>query len=222
MYTEASNRVLNDYAEIVSPKLRPGSYCVKFAYHMRGSSMGRLEVFFMESSSKVRLLTWRESGDHGDLWKLASYDFASPRNNRAIQFMFKSVIGTGYSSDIAIDNINILEGRCSGSPIQTTTLRTSKNVKTNPPKTTTAIRTTPSKTTKPRTTTRTTTTSAITNSKTTTSITTTSHTTPTKTTKPKTATPTVTTSATTPTSAIPKTTTQITLSTFPNSEGRYL
>ena len=116
MYTEASNRDANDYAEIVTPKLRPGSYCVKFAYHMRGSSMGILEVFSMESSSKTKLLHWRESGDHGDQWKLASFDFISPRNNKAIQFMFESVIGTGYSSDMAIDDINIQAGHCSGIP----------------------------------------------------------------------------------------------------------
>ncbi len=45
-----------------------GEVCVEFAYHMRGDSMGRLEVRTSGGEEAV----WERSGEQGDSWNTAT------------------------------------------------------------------------------------------------------------------------------------------------------
>ena len=105
--------------------MRPGTYCVRFAYHMYGSSVGNIEVMTLEAPSEIFTTEWRQDGDQTDRWHMASFDFTSSGNAGSVEFLFQGQIGTGFSSDVALDDIRITRGTCSGvttpKPLPTTT-----------------------------------------------------------------------------------------------------
>ncbi len=57
------------YFSIETPGIsQRGEVCVEFAYHMRGDSMGRLEVRTSGGEEAV----WERSGEQGDSWNTAT------------------------------------------------------------------------------------------------------------------------------------------------------
>ncbi|XP_052068050.1 uncharacterized protein LOC127707512 [Mytilus californianus] len=72
---------------------------------MYGDEMGRLNV---TANGK---LVWTHYGDHGDTWinKLINIDLME---NLTIEFI--GIFGTGYECDIALDDIALTPGSCSG------------------------------------------------------------------------------------------------------------
>ena len=64
MYIETSSpRVRGDYAILISPMMKfSGTNCLKFSYHMYGTTIGRLDVSI--NSRNV----FSTSGDHGNNW----------------------------------------------------------------------------------------------------------------------------------------------------------
>ena len=112
VYIEGSSpQKSKDFSNIITPKLKSGSYCARFAYHMFGTQMGSLSVFLLEPPLKPVQL-WRNSGNQGNRWHLAKLDFKAQKNTRFVQLIFRGEIGTGYKSDIALDDIDIRSGRC--------------------------------------------------------------------------------------------------------------
>jgi len=113
VYTESSQpRIRNDDAKLLTPKLRPGTYCVKFAYHMYGTSVGNIEVIAVEAPSNIPVREWRQDGSQGNRWHTASFEYDSANNAQSVRFVFQSQIGNGFSSDVAIDDIVIESGSC--------------------------------------------------------------------------------------------------------------
>ena len=73
MYTEASNRKPGQLARLLSPiEQKTTGKCLKFWYHMYGSSMGTLSVKLKINNVLQRQPIWSESGNKGNVWKLAS------------------------------------------------------------------------------------------------------------------------------------------------------
>ena len=63
MYIETSSpRISGDNAKLVFKGSGSGEFCLKFFYHMYGSSMGTLNVF----SGNRKIFT--KSGDQGNKW----------------------------------------------------------------------------------------------------------------------------------------------------------
>ena len=115
VYTESSRpRERNDDARLLTPKLRPGSYCVQFAYHMYGTSVGSIEIMAIEEPSNVPIREWRQSGTQGNRWRSAYFEYFSGNNVQYVRFVFQGQIGNGFSSDVALDDIVIESGSCSG------------------------------------------------------------------------------------------------------------
>ena len=81
---------------------------------MHGTSVGNLEVMSLEAPSATLTSEWREDNNQGKQWLTASFDFTSSSNTRPVQFIFQGQIGTGFSSDIGLDDIRIEPGTCSG------------------------------------------------------------------------------------------------------------
>ena len=78
---------------------------------MFGTEIGSLSVFLLEPPLKP-VQHWRKFGNQGNRWHLASFDFEAKNSSRFAQIMFRGEIGSGFKSDIALDDIDIRSGRC--------------------------------------------------------------------------------------------------------------
>ncbi|XP_076084658.1 MAM domain-containing glycosylphosphatidylinositol anchor protein 2-like [Mytilus galloprovincialis] len=87
------------------------SWCLNFQYNMRGGSIGDLEVFAGEKLSTLTSL-WKRTGEQPDplLWKNASITIPEYINT---VITIEGVTSTGFSGDIAIDDITLNPGTCS-------------------------------------------------------------------------------------------------------------
>ncbi|XP_071176191.1 MAM and LDL-receptor class A domain-containing protein 1-like isoform X9 [Mytilus edulis] len=113
MYIEASSpRVNGDTAVLTThnTNLNGGSWCLTFQYHMKGSSIGSLEVFAGDRSSSLTSI-WTKSGEQvdPDIWKTASIDI--PQQSSPV-IIIDGIRGSSYRGDIAIDDITLNAGTC--------------------------------------------------------------------------------------------------------------
>ncbi|KAL8620849.1 hypothetical protein ACOMHN_047020 [Nucella lapillus] len=222
IYLEASDRRPDQRARLLSPQLyfgpQQGALCMMFYYSMYGRDMGTLNVYQRGQSSSPQatdVLLFSMSGDQGMNWKLAAITLPS---QGIFQMVVEAVVGSGFHSDIAVDDLVI--GPCSSllqldsskrerytyrptTTTTTTTTTTNTTTATATTTTTTATATTTTTTATATTTTTTTTTATATTTTTTTTATaTTTTTTATTTTTTTTATTTTTTTTTTATAIL--------------------
>ncbi|VDI66984.1 Hypothetical predicted protein, partial [Mytilus galloprovincialis] len=113
MYIETSSpRVNGDTAVLTTQdtNLPAGSWCLTFQYHMKGSSIGSLEVFAGDRSSSLTSI-WAKSGEQSDpdLWKTATIDI--PQQSNPV-ITIDGIRGSSYRGDIAIDDIALNAGTC--------------------------------------------------------------------------------------------------------------
>ena len=94
-------------------------YCLTFSYHMWSNStirnpMGNFNVYMLRSSSPKPgkdTLVWSKVGDQGRNWRNAKISI--PRDNKgAFKFMFEATRGASYKSDIALDEISLINSNC--------------------------------------------------------------------------------------------------------------
>jgi len=110
IYTEASDpnypdkiaaiEATFDFSGISEPIL-------SFDYHMYGSAMGSLYVDVFDGTwhtNEWSLIGQQQSGND-DAWKQASVDLSSYGNISNLNIRFRGVTGSGYTSDMAVDNI---------------------------------------------------------------------------------------------------------------------
>ncbi|KAM3959884.1 scavenger receptor type C [Aphomia sociella] len=123
MYIESTSRMENDTARLISPvyrrELTKGG-CFKFFYHMFGKDTGGLRVyqkpdnFALESllrlsdSDKQTYILFEQWGNQGDVW----YGSVSPLKDLAddFQIVIEGIRGRSFTSDIAIDDVAIMQG----------------------------------------------------------------------------------------------------------------
>ncbi|XP_008560239.1 uncharacterized protein LOC103580309 [Microplitis demolitor] len=110
LYIEASGRLVNDTARIISP-LYNASYtdsgCFSFWYHMYGGTIGALRVYFKEESIETPKIMFEKLGNQGNRWLHGLFDL--PKTNSSFQIIIEGVRGTSYVSDLAIDDVAILQ-----------------------------------------------------------------------------------------------------------------
>lgn len=110
MYTEASSpRRPGDKAVLMSANypITPGS-CLSFYYHMYGTRMGTFNVYLRQLFSVKKIFT--KTGNQGNKWILGQATLQTTTN---FSLLFEGVMGSGYDSDIAIDDVSISSGGCS-------------------------------------------------------------------------------------------------------------
>ena len=83
MYIEASdirgaNRKVGDTARLLSPDVSAPTGCLKFHYHMYGTSMGSLKILLQPEGDDAEPL-WNRSGNQGNLWYEAQVSFQSAK-----------------------------------------------------------------------------------------------------------------------------------------------
>ncbi len=111
VYLEATGPCINLEAVLLSPciDLRfATSPELKFFYHMRGGDMGDLRLNIISGAEVFENVVGPISGDQGVFWKGAVVDL-TPYVGKIINLQFVGTTGTGFESDIAIDDVSIIE-----------------------------------------------------------------------------------------------------------------
>ncbi|XP_059051446.1 uncharacterized protein LOC131846215 [Achroia grisella] len=121
MYIESTARSLNDTARLISPvyskELTKGG-CFSFYYHMFGKDIGGLRVYQKPDNYPLAILTvlhdkqkfllFEKWGNQGDTW----YGSISPLKDQGddFQIIIEGIRGKSFTSDIAIDDVAIMQG----------------------------------------------------------------------------------------------------------------
>lgn len=111
IYTEASS-CFGQTASMLSPcfDLGGGSNpAITFNYHMYGNDMGSLHLDIFADESWTNDIMTPVSGDQGNTWLSANISLASYAG-KIVKFRFRGITGSGYESDIALDNIQVDAG----------------------------------------------------------------------------------------------------------------
>ncbi|XP_052085410.1 MAM and LDL-receptor class A domain-containing protein 2-like isoform X5 [Mytilus californianus] len=118
VYMEASgtSRQAGDKAVMSTNIQLPNvSQVMTFWYHMKGTGMGTLNVY-SEGPTTVRSNIWTRSGFQGNDWIKGQVNI--PAIN-GLKISIEGIRGSGWSSDIAIDDISLIPGTSGGSQLQT-------------------------------------------------------------------------------------------------------
>ncbi|CAB4026654.1 MAM and LDL-receptor class A domain-containing 2-like, partial [Paramuricea clavata] len=113
----SSPRRRGEKARLVGPNFTPSSTvrCLQFWYHMYGQSTGSLRVFAKwGAGNNSQSVLWSLSGSQGNQWKFGR---VSVSRNDAYRFVFEGTVGSSYTGDIALDDIQIVEQACSILPV---------------------------------------------------------------------------------------------------------
>ncbi|CAG2246680.1 Neurogenic locus notch homolog protein 2 [Mytilus edulis] len=106
LFIETSKGSEGDIARLLSRDFMfEYSGCLKFQHHMYGATMGTLNVY--QGSS----LIWNKTGDHGNQWHLAEISLQA-NSFSSSKISFEAVQGSSYTSDIAIDDVQVLLTDC--------------------------------------------------------------------------------------------------------------
>ncbi|XP_071057159.1 MAM domain-containing glycosylphosphatidylinositol anchor protein 1-like [Onthophagus taurus] len=114
MYIESSYRNENDTATLISPlheKQFQKKTCLEFYYHMYGSGIGQLKLFVKFINQAGYSFAWNQifaiSGNQGDVWHRGFVDLGNLYDD--FQVIFQGIRGINYVSDIAIDDVKLIE-----------------------------------------------------------------------------------------------------------------
>ncbi|NNM16333.1 MAG: hypothetical protein HKO56_06725, partial [Bacteroidia bacterium] len=113
LYTEVSGSPVcaNKTAMMMSPCIDLNGTStpeLRFWYHMEGTNMGSLHVDVFSGGTWTNDVMTPISGTQGANWLMAVVDLSS-YVNQIINFRIRGVTGSSWSSDIAIDDIAVLE-----------------------------------------------------------------------------------------------------------------
>ncbi len=111
LYVEASGAFRNQTAIMNTPCYNfSGLSAPKFSfwYHMFGNQMGELHVDLYNGNAWILDVTRALIGDQGNSWLYREIDLTAYAGN-IIQLRFRGITGNGFQSDIAIDDIQIIE-----------------------------------------------------------------------------------------------------------------
>lgn len=111
LYVESSNpnfpektALLSSPCLLMSALISPS---LEFNYHMYGRQMGVLTVSIELLSTGDTIIIMQVSGDQGDQWHSASLPLEEYKNDY-VKISIIAESGTGYTSDIAIDELSIM------------------------------------------------------------------------------------------------------------------
>ena len=79
-----------------------------FWYHMYGAGMGELHVDIYSQGTWTNDVMTPIVGDQGNNWLLASVNL-TPWAGEIINIRFRAITGATFTSDLALDDINIVE-----------------------------------------------------------------------------------------------------------------
>lgn len=110
VYLEASNSCNNQVAVMISPCIdlrNASSPLLTYWYHMFGTTMGDLHVDIARNGVWTNSVSMF-SGNQGNQWNQDSIDL-TPFVGSIVNIRFRGITGSDFESDIALDDINIVE-----------------------------------------------------------------------------------------------------------------
>lgn len=113
-----SNKTANLLLENISFDNTITTAHIQFQYHMRGEDIGSLKLQVQNADSTWKDL-WSENGEQGNIWLNKGVDISNYIGNNPFSLRFSGTTGGGAFSDIAIDNVAIIEGTDATPPIIT-------------------------------------------------------------------------------------------------------
>lgn len=128
-YTEASNPnnpSKNAYLEASFDFTGQVNPMLSFYYHMCGTNMGTLYIDV--NGTNVWSISGSQQTAIGDPWRQATIDLSAYANVCNATIRFRGLTGSGWSSDIAIDNISICTIKPGTASISTNSLCTGNTV----------------------------------------------------------------------------------------------
>ncbi|EDV21956.1 uncharacterized protein TRIADDRAFT_59472 [Trichoplax adhaerens] len=122
-YIETSNSQIapRAKAQLISEIFRPtgNARCLRFYFHMRGTTVGALSVFMLGDGFQTLLAN--VIGQQGNVWIQGQVQFTA---TTSYQIIFQATKGNGFTGDIGLDDISFYDGVCNGTvlppPIQPT------------------------------------------------------------------------------------------------------
>jgi hypothetical protein len=108
MYTEASGNT-NNQGILISPCFDLSALSEAyfgFDYHMYGSNMGTLSLELSDDNGSSWTPLWTQSGNQGTNWISESINLTTYTGG-SVQLRFIGLTGSGFRSDMAIDNISV-------------------------------------------------------------------------------------------------------------------
>ncbi|XP_050414838.1 MAM and LDL-receptor class A domain-containing protein 1-like isoform X1 [Patella vulgata] len=101
----------NTTAVLVSESLSINSdICFRFYYHMYGAAINRLSMGILNDSKKQQMFI--KTGDQNNSWHCGSFDVQTTVNTK---IYIEAVTGENIFGDIAIDDLEIIQGKCNSS-----------------------------------------------------------------------------------------------------------
>lgn len=113
------NSVYGEYAKLTSPTLPMnypgGNSCFSFWYHMYGQHVGDLSIE-TKSEGWFGNTVWSKERSQGNRWLLGEINIGASTDDFTINII-ASLTGYGHENNIAIDDVKLLDGPCSGTGI---------------------------------------------------------------------------------------------------------
>ncbi|NNC95023.1 MAG: S8 family serine peptidase [Chitinophagales bacterium] len=81
---------------------------ITFGYHMYGGGVGSLHVDLFNGSNWISDIIPAISGNQGDVWNNGFIDISAYAGS-TVKIRFRGVTGLGFESDIALDDINVID-----------------------------------------------------------------------------------------------------------------
>ncbi|MCI5056439.1 MAG: PKD domain-containing protein, partial [Flavobacteriales bacterium] len=107
LYLEASGTCDNQEAQLVSNCIDLTSVTspsFSFAYHMLGTNMGELHLDIKIAGTWINDIISPITGNQGNSWQVQTVNLNTYAGNM-VNFRFRGITGTGFESDIAIDDM---------------------------------------------------------------------------------------------------------------------
>ncbi|MBL4710427.1 MAG: T9SS type A sorting domain-containing protein [Flavobacteriales bacterium] len=82
---------------------------LKFFYHMFGIEMGELHIDLVLNGFTIQDIIPTITGDQGNLWKEETIDLTAYKGD--VRIIFRAIRGSGYRSDIAIDQVSLRDAQ---------------------------------------------------------------------------------------------------------------
>jgi hypothetical protein len=113
-YTEASSGAVGNQAQLFSPLIDISALTtpyLEFYYHMRGAGMGTLNAEVWNGTAWVNVFTisGQQHLTGTDPWTKQGIDISSFVTGNLTQVRFVGVRGVDFNSDMALDNITVME-----------------------------------------------------------------------------------------------------------------
>jgi len=113
LYTEATNVLPGETFVLESPCFNFSNLTnpeIRFSHHMYGASMGSLALeASLDDGATWSAPLWSQAGDYGNQWNTSAVSLGAYAGQASVKLRFVGTCGTDFTSDMAIDDVRVVE-----------------------------------------------------------------------------------------------------------------